>query len=195
VDDAGVVEVYWAADAPQAHLVKTVLERAGIEVHVVGEMLQGAVGELPMGPTTSPRLWVPKGAEARARAVIAEWEKRLRVERTEERAPWACPRCGEEVDGNFDICWKCQASRDPTYEPEPDDASRPDTKSSPDAGLERILREGGGSRVRTFLVVSLVCTVVLILGTMHWGFPVGVWAAIVAGVVWACWLERVRQGK
>lgn len=25
--------------------------------------------------------------------------------------PWKCPRCGENVPGTFDICWKCQAIR------------------------------------------------------------------------------------
>lgn len=193
MDDDAVVEVYWAADAPQAHLVKTVLERAGIEVHVVGEMLQQAVGELPMGPATSPRVWVPKEDEARARAVIAEWEKQGSEDRTEPQAPWTCPGCGEQVDGNFDICWKCQAPKDPAAEPERDAGAPP--SSRPDDPLEKVLREGGGRPVSTFLVVSAVCTVVLFVGTMQWGFFVGAWAAVVVAVVWACWLERVRQGK
>ena len=24
---------------------------------------------------------------------------------------WTCPNCGEEVEGNFDICWNCGAER------------------------------------------------------------------------------------
>lgn len=193
MDDDAVVEVYWAADAPQAHLVKTVLEKAGIEVHVVGEMLQQAVGDLPMGPTTSPRVWVPKEQEARARALIAEWEQERRANLAEPQAPWTCPACGEAVDGNFDICWKCQAPRDPAGAPEPDDASTPPARAGDP--VEQALREGGGRPVRTFLLVSAVCTVVLFVGTMRWGFLVGAWAAVVVGVVWACWLERVRQGR
>jgi hypothetical protein len=111
VDDENVVEVYWAKDAPQAHLVKTVLRRAGIDAQVVGEMLQQAIGELPMGPTTSPRVWVAKSDEARARAVIAEWERERRTAPAAAGAPWTCPGCGAEVDAGFDLCWKCQGPR------------------------------------------------------------------------------------
>lgn len=25
--------------------------------------------------------------------------------------PWACPGCGEEVEGNFDTCWNCGRAR------------------------------------------------------------------------------------
>ncbi len=28
-------------------------------------------------------------------------------------AAWACPRCLEQVEGQFDVCWKCGASRPP----------------------------------------------------------------------------------
>ncbi len=111
MDDANVVEVYWAKDAPHAHLVKTILQKAGIPAEVVGEMLHAAVGELPMGPTTSPRVWVPKGDEQRARAIIAEWEKQRRETPATETPPWACPHCGAEVDAGFDLCWKCQRPR------------------------------------------------------------------------------------
>lgn len=190
MDDDAVVEVYWAADAPQAHLVKTVLEKAGIEVHVVGEMLQQAAGDLPLGPATSPRIWVHKEDEERARAVIAAWERERREDRMEQPAPWTCSRCGEQVDGTFDICWKCQAPRDPTVETE---LSVPKARAGDP--VERVLREGGGNPLRTFLTVSVVCTVVLVVGTSLWGFLVGAWAAVLVGVVWACWLERVRQGR
>lgn len=113
MDDTNVVEVYWAKDAPHAHLVKTVLQKAGIPAEVVGEMLQAAVGELPMGPASSPRVWVSKGDEARARAIIAEWEKERREEPAGESAPWVCAHCGAEVDAGFDLCWKCQRPRPP----------------------------------------------------------------------------------
>jgi hypothetical protein len=31
------------------------------------------------------------------------------MERTNN--PWVCPSCGTSVDGDFDVCWKCQADR------------------------------------------------------------------------------------
>src|SRR5260370_30990662 len=30
------------------------------------------------------------------------------VDRTNQ---WVCPSCGTSVDGDFDVCWKCQADR------------------------------------------------------------------------------------
>ena len=26
-------------------------------------------------------------------------------------ADWLCPKCGEEVPGNFELCWQCGAFR------------------------------------------------------------------------------------
>jgi Flp pilus assembly protein TadB len=158
-------------------------------------MLQAAVGELPWGPVTSPRVWVSKQDEARALAIIAEWERQHRDDRTEQRAPWACPRCGEEVEGNFDICWKCQAPRDPTEEPESDGADRAEPKSDTGSPLGQVLREGGERPVRNFLFVSLFCTLALIVGTRLWGLPGGAAAAVLVGVVLACWLGSVRRGR
>jgi hypothetical protein len=42
-----LVTVYRAADGIQAHLVRSLLEEEGIPVHIQGEALMGAVGELP----------------------------------------------------------------------------------------------------------------------------------------------------
>ena len=29
-----------------------------------------------------------------------------------EASPWKCPQCGETVPGTFDVCWKCQTTKD-----------------------------------------------------------------------------------
>ncbi|MGQ0637085.1 MAG: hypothetical protein ACT4QC_20945 [Planctomycetaceae bacterium] len=31
---------------------------------------------------------------------------------------WACPKCSEQVEGNFEVCWNCGTSRDGTTDPE-----------------------------------------------------------------------------
>jgi len=54
-----------------------------------------------------------------------------------EAPPWKCPQCGELVPGTFDICWKCQTTKDgegleqsePMFFPEIVDASRPNVES------------------------------------------------------------------
>ena len=52
---------------------------------------------------------------------------------------WNCPRCGETVPGTFDLCWKCQTTKDgeKTEDSEPEffeedlDASKPDEQLEP----------------------------------------------------------------
>lgn len=101
-------EVYAAASVQEAYLVASALEDAGIMVHVVGDQLQNAVGELP-AVAINPRLWVYAEDFERARTIIAG----LPSERseTDEQADWTCPECGETNAGTFDLCWKCQHDR------------------------------------------------------------------------------------
>ena len=101
------VEVYWARDAQDAHLVAGLLQSEGIEAVVVGEMLQAAAYELAVGPSSSPRVRVGAADEQRALAVIAASQ----LSRGDETEPWTCGNCGEQVEGNFDICWKCESPR------------------------------------------------------------------------------------
>lgn len=102
------VEVYWARDAQDAHQVAGLLESEGIEAVVVGELLQAAAYELAVGPASAPRVRVGAPDEQRALAAIAAWER----SRGDDVEDWACGKCGELVEGNFEICWNCQAPRD-----------------------------------------------------------------------------------
>lgn len=70
------VEVYRAANALQAKLLQSALAEAGIRSQIVGEFLQGGLGDLPLGWPTSPRIIVADDDEAAARRVIVEWEAR-----------------------------------------------------------------------------------------------------------------------
>ncbi len=42
-----MIPLYAADSSIEAHLLKGLLEQQGIEVRIIGEFLQGAVGELP----------------------------------------------------------------------------------------------------------------------------------------------------
>jgi hypothetical protein len=66
--------VFEANLAIDAHLVRDLLERAGIPAVIEGEHLQGAAGELPLGGLVRVRVQTDHAAEARE--VVAEWEKR-----------------------------------------------------------------------------------------------------------------------
>jgi len=101
-----MVEVYWAHNAQDAHSVAGLLKSEGIKADVLGELLAGATHGVFL-PAASPRVWVATSDENRALAVIAAWQE----SRGDETEPWTCGQCGEPVEGNFDICWKCEAPR------------------------------------------------------------------------------------
>jgi len=65
--------IYETSNSIQAHLIKSVLERHDIAAHVIGESLQGAVGEIP--PTMLYlRLQVPLEDAERAREIVLQTE-------------------------------------------------------------------------------------------------------------------------
>ena len=63
---------YHAANAADAHMVCDVLRQEGVECHILGEYLQGGMGELPAHSMV--RIQVPTAQLAQARALIAAWE-------------------------------------------------------------------------------------------------------------------------
>ena len=68
------VTVYTAANGVQAHLVRAAIEAEGIDVHVGGEALLGAVGELPAAMNQVTVQVPPEDAE-RARAIALACER------------------------------------------------------------------------------------------------------------------------
>ncbi len=53
-----LVEVYRAGSLPEAHSVRLGLEQIGVRAYIEGESLQIAVGELPLGWHTAPKILV-----------------------------------------------------------------------------------------------------------------------------------------
>lgn len=114
--DDEIVEVYSAADLAEAALLRDLLEDAGIRARIVGDQLQGAVGMLPPGEETAPKLWVFHADEGRARDLLGEYERRHNAPHPDDDTPaatWECPTCGEEVEADFELCWNCQTPRKP----------------------------------------------------------------------------------
>jgi hypothetical protein len=64
--------VYVAENPAQAHLVLGLLEDAGIEGVVEGEMLTGVGGAVGFGPTTQPQVFVADGDAVRAAEILRE---------------------------------------------------------------------------------------------------------------------------
>ncbi len=69
-----LIEVYRAKDSQQAHLLRTALEDAGIRALVEGDLLQGALGGVPVGWASDPRVLVEEGDAVQARRFVEEWE-------------------------------------------------------------------------------------------------------------------------
>ena len=99
-----VIEIYIARNESEAAMVQGLIEQAGIECHVVGQLIQGIAGEVPVGIPACPRLWV-KGPDSKAaRQIVDDWESG----REWNCIPgWTCPCCDAEVDAGFGVCWRC----------------------------------------------------------------------------------------
>ncbi len=103
-----IVELCSAADIAEAHGLCDLLEEEGIPARVVGEYLAGAAGSLPLGDSTSPRIWVREADLARA----SEFLNRQREPRepppaeplaTGEPPEWETPAEQDEVPLPSDV--------------------------------------------------------------------------------------------
>ncbi len=110
-----IVEVYIAADGPEAHFLRNMLIDAGINAEVLGGTVSSSLG-LPAGVEAAPSVLVHKADEARAREILTEWEKQHRKPHPDDepRRAWKCPNCSELVDEEYELCWNCQTPRVPS---------------------------------------------------------------------------------
>jgi hypothetical protein len=100
-------KLYEAADRIEAQMLKDYLQEQGIPTLLFGDMLSGAVGELPVN--IYPALWLEKDEQfQRACWLVDEF---LHPKPEPEQREWRCPVCGENVDPGFDLCWNCATPR------------------------------------------------------------------------------------
>jgi hypothetical protein len=94
------------AQAPNlaiATLWADVLNGAGCAVTVQRAFAGSIAGEIPPDQAL-PELWlVDETQEPTARQLLHQ------LQHPPERR-WACPGCGEIIDGPFDACWQCGAA-------------------------------------------------------------------------------------
>ena len=69
-----MVEVYRAKDISQAHILRSTLENAGIPALVEGDSLLSAIGEIPGGWSSAPRILVEEDHVPTARLLLEQWE-------------------------------------------------------------------------------------------------------------------------
>ncbi|GKW50253.1 putative signal transducing protein [Halomonas sp. NCCP-2165] len=82
------------------------LTAAGIPAELRNMTLGGGAGELPLGEC-EPEVWVAPHNAARAAALIRD-----ALEGAAHGPAWACPGCGERLEGVFEACWRCGTPRD-----------------------------------------------------------------------------------
>ena len=56
-----------------------------------------------------PELWLVDNQQFAAAMRLV---KRELIGLTHAGLPWQCPACGEKLEGQFTICWRCGASRE-----------------------------------------------------------------------------------
>lgn len=113
------VELYRARGLPEAHAIRVALEEEGIPVRIDNELLQGAVGELPMGWNTAPRIMVERShAESALRILDGYLQQTAPSEETEYQSD-RCLACGASMR-EFDVCPKCGWSFEPEAAENPD---------------------------------------------------------------------------
>jgi hypothetical protein len=73
-----LTEVYAARDEIDATLVQSMLAESNIGARVVGGQIMGAIGEVPAGLPSAPRVWVSDQDAKAAFALIREMEEKRR---------------------------------------------------------------------------------------------------------------------
>jgi len=100
---AGVRRVYTAADPLLVGHVEALLEGRGIRCVVRNRHLASGVGELPPIEVW-PEVWVSDEDAFAAERLVAELDAN-----PAPGAEWQCPECGERIEGQFAVCWRCGA--------------------------------------------------------------------------------------
>jgi hypothetical protein len=90
--------------------LKEMLGGEGIACVVQNRNLAGTAGELPPSECWA-ELWVVEDGMYES-AMTALTRILSEAERNESKEPWRCPRCGEDLAGQFNECWRCGASRE-----------------------------------------------------------------------------------
>lgn len=98
-------EVYATRNPAEAHLVRGLLENAGIAAVVQNDVLTTGVGEIVEDLVPSVCILDESQAE-QAAEIVRDW-----MHAEPAASPWECPKCGEQIDGRFTSCWECGTER------------------------------------------------------------------------------------
>lgn len=93
-----------------ATLWADLMKQAGFEASVQRAWAGSIAGEIPPDQAL-PEVWIEDDER------LDEARRTLDALRNLPHRLWACPACGETVDGPFEQCWNCGADRPRTESP------------------------------------------------------------------------------
>lgn len=104
-------KIYENADFTPVGYFQSILEEAGIPTFLKNMGASMGMGEIPFFEVY-PELWVVNDEDYdRAIDVLGPYYAQQRAGPEAPVPNWFCPSCDVEVEGSFEECWKCGASR------------------------------------------------------------------------------------
>lgn len=101
--------IYDDHDAAKVGYYKSILEEAGIPCFIKNDHASSNVfGSLAV-PQFNPSLCVVNEKDYDVAVLLLKDYEQPEAE-AQDVKPWTCPACNEEVPGDFDMCWNCQAA-------------------------------------------------------------------------------------
>lgn len=89
--------------------LRSELETAGIPYLMKNEYVAGAVGELPWQDVQQQVWLLDESWSQQAGKLVHTLQADDR--NSGEKTDWQCQQCGEANEGEFAICWQCQAPK------------------------------------------------------------------------------------
>ena len=103
-------KLYQATGPGDAHVLRGLLESAGIAVVVRGDDFVPLQGGSLFDVETRPSLWVlDDDSYGRAREIAADYASTAQTPAAGES--WTCRTCGETMETQFTECWSCGEPR------------------------------------------------------------------------------------
>lgn len=97
-----MIKIFTSPSMPTIYNIKNILENNGIESVVKGDKRYSGIGELP--PTECwIELWLIDESKKEEAAKLID---KINNEK-QEGEKWKCPKCGELLEPQFEICWNC----------------------------------------------------------------------------------------
>ena len=99
--------VFSGQDPLVAGNIRNLLSSEGIESEMRTPFLAAALGDIPVSECWS-EVWILNDEDSERAAAV------VRAATGPEGPPgasWKCSKCGEEIEGQFEVCWQCGAAR------------------------------------------------------------------------------------